>query len=115
MEAFEQRKNREQNRKYNKQLAVMKKESKNKEKDQLMEEIEELKDQAKERGADKTHTKYLDKDAQISKDEKLEKILNSRDRDNSKFPEQSKKRKIMDKKYGHGGRDKKRAKLNDAK
>jgi len=64
MEAFEQRKNREQNLKYNKQLAVMKKESKNKEKDQLMEEIEGLKDQAKECGADKT---YSDKDAPISR------------------------------------------------
>ncbi len=113
MEAFEQRKNREQNRKYNKQLALLKKEAKNNEKKQIQQEIEELKESAKETGANKTHSKYFGKDAHLSKDEKLDKILHSRGRDDDDG--KSKKRKIMDKKYGHGGKDRKKAKLNDSK
>jgi len=112
MEAFEQRKNREQNRKYNKQLVLMKKETKNKEKKQLLDEIDELKEQSREQGAEKTHSKYLDKNASMSKDEKLEKILKNHD---DKSSSQSKKRKIMDSKYGFGGKDRKKSKQNDAK
>lgn len=115
MEAFEHRKNREQNKKYNKQLALMKKESKTNEKKQIQQEIDDLKESAKETGANKTHSKYFGKDAHLSKDDKLDKILHSRGRDDEDRDGKSKKRKIMDKKYGHGGKDRKKTKMNDAK
>ena len=100
IEAFEQRKNREQSKKFNKQLSLIKKTEKTKDTRNFNKEIEQVK-----------KSKDGDKDA------KLERILNSDrhgggDRDR---PEKSKKRKIMDKKYGFGGKDGKKSKMNDAK
>lgn len=91
MEAFEQRKNREQNKKFNKQLSEKKRKEKKDEQEQLLHEIDEIKTQSK--GGDK--------------DSKLERILNN--------PGKSKKRQNMDKKYGFGGKDKKFSKMNDKK
>jgi hypothetical protein len=71
IEAFEQRKNREQNRKFNKQLSLMKKQEKSKGEREVLNEINQIK---KNRDAN-------------SKEEKLERILST--------PQQSKKRKAM--------------------
>lgn len=91
IEAFEQRKNREQNRKFNKQLSLMKKQEQSKGEREVLNEINKIKQ---------------NRDAN-SKEEKLERILST--------PQQSKKRKAMDKKYGYGGKGAKRAKINDQK
>jgi rRNA-processing protein EBP2 len=95
MEAFEQRKNREQNRKFNKQLVLKKKKERNDESQEMLDDIEQIKKSSKRGGS--------------STEDKLERILN---RENG---EKSKKRVNMDKKYGFGGRDKKRMKQNDNK
>ncbi|CAE7768025.1 unnamed protein product, partial [Symbiodinium microadriaticum] len=91
MDAFEQRKQRELNRKYNKQVSAMRKA----EKSQMTKaEIEASKhmrssDEADERGP-------------LSRKGVRDGVKSSR-------------RIAMDKKYGSGGRDKKRAKLTDKK
>lgn len=95
MEAFEQRKNREQNRKFNKQLVLKKKKERNDDSQEMLDDIEQLKKSSK-RGGNNT-------------EDKLERILNR------EHGEKSKKRINMDKKYGFGGRDKKRMKQNDNK
>jgi rRNA-processing protein EBP2 len=94
MDAFDKRKNREQNRKFNKQLTEVKKQERSQGEQKVFKDVAQLR---KGKKSDDT-------------DAKLEKILNSQER-----PQQGKKRKGMDKKYGMGGRDKKRAKLNDKK
>lgn len=99
MDAFEKRKNREQNRKFNKQVSELKKQEHKKSEQQVFNEVAKLRKGSSSSGREDTESK-------------LEKILNSRDSDR---PEQGKKRKAMDKKYGFGGRDKKRAKMNDKK
>jgi hypothetical protein len=131
IEAFEKRKNREQSKKFNKQLSLMKKSEKNKETNNFNREIERVK-----------------KSTDGNKDEKLERILNSEHHADNRGagrggggrdgggrfggaggrggrggrgggdrnqPEKSKRRQGMDKKYGFGGKDGKRAKLNDSK
>lgn len=98
MDAFEKRKNREQNRKFSKQVSELKKQESKKSEQQVFKDVAKLR-----KGGSSSDG---------NTEEKLEKILNSRDGDR---PEQGKKRKAMDKKYGFGGRDKKRAKMNDKK
>lgn len=90
MEAFEQRKNREMNKKFNKQLQTQKKEAK---KSKEKEEISSFKRFRLGTGEDA---------------EKLEQAL-------SRSTEKSAKRKAMDKKYGHGGKDRLTRKLVDKK
>lgn len=65
MEAFEQRKNREQNRKFNKQLVLKKQKDNRDESKEMLDEIDEIKKNNK-RGAG-------------NQDEKLERILNRED------------------------------------
>jgi rRNA-processing protein EBP2 len=102
MDAFEKRKNREQNRKYNKQVSELKKQEYKKSEQQVFNEVAKLrKGKAPGGGGEDTEAK-------------LEKILNSHGGDEDR-PQQGKKRMAMDKKYGFGGRDKKRAKMNDKK
>jgi rRNA-processing protein EBP2 len=98
IEAFEQRKNREQSKKFNKQLSLIKKTEKTKETRNFNKEIEHVK-----------------KSKDGNKDEKLERILNSDRHGDRDRTEKSKKRKIMDKKYGFGGKDGKKSKMNDSK
>jgi rRNA-processing protein EBP2 len=105
IEAFEQRKNREQNRKFNKQLVEQKKQEKHSEQKQLLHEIDEIK-----AGSSSAKGGKGGKDGKrsASSDSRLSRVLED-------GPQQSRKRKVMDQKYGFGGRDKKRAKLNDKK
>lgn len=93
IEAFEKRKNRDFNKKYNKQVNELRKQEKSQDR--------------------KTHAKDLDrfKDSTDSSNHKIGRGESS-DRE---APSKGKKRLNMDKKYGVGGRDKKRAKLNDKK
>lgn len=96
MEAFEKRKNQEQNRKYNKQVAALRKEEKTLDKKNQIKQVAQLR-------------KNQDSD-EGSVEGKLQNILKPK-----KFGDKSLKRKNMDKKYGFGGKDRKRAKLNDKK
>lgn len=100
MEAFEQRKNREQNRKFNKQLVLKKKKERTDESKEMLNEIEDIKKASSSGGHNKRGA---------TAEDKLERILNR------EHGEKSKKRVNMDKKYGFGGRDKKFGKRNDNK
>ncbi len=91
IEAFEKRKNRDFNKKYNKQVNELRKQEKSQERKTYAKDLDKFKDGA---GSSK-----------FAKGE-------SNDRE---APTKGKKRLNMDKKYGVGGRDKKRAKLNDKK
>jgi hypothetical protein len=94
IEAFEKRKNRDFNKKYNKQVNELRKQEKSQErKTQSSKDLDKFKDS----GADNEHKR--------GKSENSDRIA----------PTKGKKRLNMDKKYGVGGRDKKRAKLNDKK
>jgi rRNA-processing protein EBP2 len=90
MEAFDQRKNREMNKKFNKQLQTQKKESK----------------QSKEKEEISSFKKFRMGSGEDS--EKLEEALNN-------SVGKSGKRKAMDKKYGFGGKDRLSRKLVDKK
>jgi len=93
IEAFEKRKNRDFNKKYNKQVNELRKQEKSQDR--------------------KTNAKDLDK-FKNSGDGSDRKLGRSESNDTA-TPTKGKKRLNMDKKYGVGGRDKKRAKLNDKK
>ena len=92
VESFELRKNREQNRKFNKQVSDLRKQEKSAERKQHNEELKKIKNAG---DADE-------------KEDRLNKVLGD-------HSEKSKKRQNMDKKYGFGAKDRKMAKLNDRK
>ena len=86
MEAVEKRKNREQNRKYNKQVSALKEQEKAKIRKRNVKDVSEFNEDSKDGGRKETATG------------------------------KSRKREIMDKKYGHGGREKiKKMKVADRK
>ena len=88
MDAFEKRKNREQNKKYNKQIMEYKK--KEKSMNEKSESIHTLDDE--KGGRQNNRTGLTDKDG---------------------IPVKSPKRRAMDKKYSFGSKEKKEAKKND--
>lgn len=97
IEAFELRKNREQNKKFNKQVSQLKKQEKSQKQKQQINEVTELR-------------KGTSSSAGINREEKLNRIL-----EDGGDAGKSKKRKAMDKKYGFGGKDRKQMKLADKK
>lgn len=103
MDAFEKRRQRETNRKYNKQLQDMRKKEKSSKVKGEIEEFEKLRKSGVKREA---------------MDEKVEALLKGRggrgvgDRDRQ---EKSEKRLKADRKYGSGVKEKMRSKLNDKK
>ena len=93
MEAFEERKNREENRKYNKQ-------------------VQEVRKQEKAKGR-KDFNNDVTNSRKGKGGEDIEELLAN---NKGGAAEKSKKRLAMDKKYGHGGKDAiKRAKVSDRK
>lgn len=117
VDAFEKRRERENNKKYNKQVEELRKQEKTQSKDEFNSEIGKFK--KRNNGKDGSDKKGRE---EAEEDDKIEKLLSSNakiykrkedgDRNNS---EKSKKRINMDKKYGLGGQEKKRAKLTDKK
>ena len=105
IEAFEMRRQRETNRKYNKQLQLQKK----------MEREQSSKDEI----SAITHLRKSGKGLGGKDDEegkaKLEKILGGRGVGDRNRSEKSLKRKNMDKKYGRGIKEKMKAKIGDKK
>lgn len=93
MEAFEQRKNRELNKKFNKQVSVQRKDERN----------QKMKEQF-------SAVKRLRTGGDADKEDKLSAILDSKS-----GPQKSKKRLNMDRKYGFGGKEGRARKQNDQK
>ncbi len=103
--AFEMRRQRETNRKYNKQLQLQKKMEREQSSKDEISAVTQLRKNAKGLGG-----KYDDEGKA-----KLEKILGSRGVGDRNRSEKSLKRKNMDKKYGTGVKEKMRAKIGDKK
>lgn len=93
IEAFEMRKNRENNRKFNKQVSELKKQEKSKKIKGEISEVSKLRKSSEDSN---------------SKEERLNKVL-------GEPMEKSKKRQNMDKKYGFGGKDRRAQKMSDKK
>lgn len=105
IEAFEMRRQRETNRKYNKQLQVQKKMEREQSSKDEISAVAQLRKNGKGMGG---------KDDDEGK-AKLEKILGGRGMGDRNRDEKSLKRKNMDKKYGRGIKEKMRAKVSDKK
>ena len=102
IEAYEMRRQRETNRKYNKQLQLQKKMEHGQKTKEEIEAVKKLRSGA--HGGEDEEGKA-----------KLEKILKGRGIGDRGRTEKSQKRKNMDKKYGSGTKEKMRAKLNSSK
>ena len=103
IEAYEMRRQRETNRKYNKQLQLQKKMEHGQKTKEEIEAVKKLRAGASG-GKEDEEGKA-----------KLEKILKGRGIGDRGRTEKSQKRKNMDKKYGSGTKEKMRAKLNSSK
>ena len=92
MAAFEERKQRDINKKFNKQVAALKKSNKTQTTKQFNEDVTNLRKDSK---------------SSDSKEDKLNKILTGAGRSSDGTTGKSKKRLAYDKKYGHGGKESK--------
>mmetsp|Transcript_18195 Transcript_18195/g.36646 ORF Transcript_18195/g.36646 Transcript_18195/m.36646 type:complete len:324 (+) Transcript_18195:114-1085(+) len=93
IEAFELRKNKDNNRKFNKQVKELRKAEGAAQRKQQIADVSNIRKEPAEGGE--------------SREDKVKKLIEA--------PVKSKKRQNMDKKYGFGGADRKKAKLNDKK
>jgi len=106
--AFEQRKNRDTNKKFNKQVATLRKEEKLKSTKDEIKDVKRLR-KNKEGGDNEEIDKELEKVLERNS-KKQKRGEGDRNRD-----EKSAKRQAFDKKYGHGGKEVRKSKFTDAK
>lgn len=106
IEAFEKRKQRDFDRKFAKKVTIAKKEKKNGPNEVASKKATTAVPAGKVAGSKRRYEDFQKENGDDS---------NQPGRNENSFPKKSLKRRNMDKKYGFGGKDRKRAKLNDAK